>query len=443
MMRRPPSFIESGGDAPDAERAAMPIPPIRRAAPSAPPGGAIPWILTVISMVLLPLNARLGSAAIGVFVVIWLGYIAAWPAHAGRALGKQTLIWIFPAVAVASTLWSIAPDETLRHSIQLVLTTIIAIVMARSVSKEKFVAALVCTLVPMLLLGAAFGDTQLTETGEVASRGIFGSKNFFALHISLMLFASVGVLLSARQPVWVRLVAVLGLIAGPLLLVYARSVGALVTAVPCVMVLLATVAVRLVRKDMKPIAIAGYGTVLAVLLILVLIAISTDKNMILSAVGKDSDLTGRDYLWYRASFLIHQRPTLGVGYQAFWIQGNLDAEGLWRAEHIAARSGFHFHSYYYGTVVELGYLGFTLVTFQFVTMALGVLFAGLRRPSGEAAFFSAIIVFYALRAPIELDFTFPFGLTPILLPAAWIYALPGAGWLRDRRRRPRRAVAAA
>ncbi len=81
------------------------------------------------------------------------------------------------------------------------------------------------------------------------------------------------------------------------------------------------------------------------------------------------------------------------------------------------------HSYFYETVVELGYLGFAIVTAQFLVFAGTIMAGGLRKPSSESAFFCAIVVFYALRCPSELDFVAPFGLTPLLLPAGWLYAL--------------------
>jgi len=388
------------------------------------PGGAIPWCCACLSMALLPLNQALGSISVAIFLLMWIGYVAMWPAHAFAMVGRERLLWIFPGVAVASTLWSIAPEETLRHAIQLALTTFITIVMARSLSLRAFLSALTCALVPIILLSAALGSTQLTETGEVAARGLFGAKNFYALHISLMLFACLGTLVEPRQPLLVRLIAAVGVAAGPILLMAAKSIGTFVTAGPCLVAMLAVLSFTRLRRDLRPIAICILVVVLTMVVTISAVMIVTDKDYIFGLLGKSSNLTGRDFLWYRARFLIAQRPTLGVGYQAFWIQGNLEAEGLWRAEHIANRGGFHFHSYYYGTIVELGYLGFCLITLQYVALAGAVIVWAFRRPGGESAFFCAIVVFYLLRAPVELDFTLPFGLTPLLLPAGWLYAFP-------------------
>ncbi len=391
------------------------------------PGGSLPWLLTLLSMALLPLDAKLGSSSVGIFLMLWLGYAVAWPTHAVVALRRQTLLWLFPAVALLSTLWSIAPDESLRHGLQLCLTTAIAILMARSITKADFLAALLCSLLPQILLGMVAGGRQVTETGALAAIGFFASKNMFAQDISLMLFASVGVLANRNQPAVLRAAAVVGLVSTPFLLFSARSIGALVTAGPCVLVMLILLSLTALPRRYRPLAIFCSVTALCIIGLLVVAAVLAEREAILGLLGKGSGLTGRDILWYRADFLISQHPTLGVGYQAFWIQGNLDAEGLWRAEHIPGRSGFHFHSFFYETVIELGYVGFALVTTQFLIIVGTIIVWGLREPSTESAFFCAVAVFYLLRSPVEVDFIAPFGLTPLLLPAGWLYARMARG----------------
>ena len=88
-----------------------------------------------------------------------------------------------------------------------------------------------------------------------------------------------------------------------------------------------------------------------------------------SVFDKDPTLTGRTYLWYRAHDVIQQAPLLGRGYSAFWLQGNIDAEGLWQYAGITDRGGFNFHNTVIDLRVTLGWLG--------VTVCFGVVAAGL------------------------------------------------------------------
>ncbi len=57
---------------------------------------------------------QLGSAAIGVFLLLWLGYAAAWPAHAIGTLTKQALVGFFPGVAL--DLDPLGRSSRTRHS---------------------------------------------------------------------------------------------------------------------------------------------------------------------------------------------------------------------------------------------------------------------------------------------------------------------------------------
>jgi exopolysaccharide production protein ExoQ len=161
-------------------------------------------------------------------------------------------------------------------------------------------------------------------------------------------------------------------------------------------------------------AIAGVATVAPIAL--------ESKDDLLSAVGKSGDLTGRGLLWQRAAVLSEQRPVFGVGYGAFWVQGNPEAEALWRAEHIPGRGGFHFHSFYYETLVELGYMGLAIGVTVLGLTGVAALMLGLRRPGPETGFFCAIMLFLFLRSFVELDLVGGFDLNVLMLPIVWTYA---------------------
>jgi exopolysaccharide production protein ExoQ len=150
----------------------------------------------------------------------------------------------------------------------------------------------------------------------------------------------------------------------------------------------------------------------------------------LRSFGKDTTLTGRTFLWQRAAQLIDLNPLLGVGYQAFWVQESVEAEGLWRLGKNAARTGFHLHNLYYATAVELGLVGVAVFGLTLVTVAVTILVNACRRPSLELAFFAALVVIFGSRAFIELDFLSPFSLGTLMLPLLWSYAAQAPGLAR-------------
>jgi exopolysaccharide production protein ExoQ len=167
-------------------------------------------------------------------------------------------------------------------------------------------------------------------------------------------------------------------------------------------------------------AIAGLALILAGL------AVSAHArplmDLVLETTGKDLTLTGRTDLWDVAADLIAQRPLLGVGYQAFWVQGHADAEALWLMFGIEGRTGFNFHNMYISNAVEIGILG--------VLLQCAILFgAGLQTArwairSGEAvpALFFALTFMVILASVIEVQLFFQFSLRTVLVLAAFVYA---------------------
>ncbi len=79
-------------------------------------------------------------------------------------------------------------------------------------------------------------------------------------------------------------------------------------------------------------------------------------------LGKDSTLTGRTYLWQQGIEAAKASPLVGVGYQAYWVQGFSEAERLWEEFYIGSRAGFHFHNTFIEAVVETGLIGLILLT---------------------------------------------------------------------------------
>jgi exopolysaccharide production protein ExoQ len=374
------------------------------------------------SVMLLLTTVRYGTIAAAGFVGLWGWYFLAWPKIAADALLRTRLPWTFPLFALLSAMWSSAPDVTMRNAAEWLGTAGIGVLMASTLPMERLLASWMVAIVPVVLIGGLIGGSQFTETGEVAAIGIFGSKNNFALHISEMLLICVAVLGNRQQPRLLRLMALGGGLIAPLLLWRAKSVGALVVFLPSLVLLSTVILLGRMRPHLRQIAVAGCIVLGVAFTAVVAPVATTSKDAMLNAVGKSEDLTGRGLLWQRAAILVQQRPTFGVGYGAFWLQGNPEAEALWRAEHIPSRGGFHFHNFYYETLVELGYSGLVVGLATFGLICAAVLVFGVRHPGPESGFFCAIMLFLCLRSFVELDLLGGFGLATLILPAAWVYA---------------------
>lgn len=400
--------------------------------------GAIDWTvwgMTAFSMGCYYLAIKFGNLLMACFLATWMLYALARPARRAEELVRTLLPWGFPLLALASTLWSQAPAESFRNAAEMLLVTGIGILIAGAQDARSFCSAFMVAMVASVVLGALTGGTETVRVaGEVALNGGFGSKNYFAMTISLMMQACAAVLLDPRQPRPLRIIGALGLLIGPPLLLKARSLGAIVTF--CIALgasLLIILAGRMPPRHRPALLLGALAAVLGAVGILGLLRSSGVLEQMLLSAGKDTTLTGRTYLWSRADWLITLKPALGYGYQAFWVQETVEAEGLWRYSLVPSRAGFNFHNLYYETVIELGYAGVAVLGATLAATAGAALLAALRRPCPSHAFLFGVVITLASRAYVEVDFLTPFSFGTIVVPLLWTFCRRGAAMAPARR----------
>ena len=381
-------------------------------------------MLAFVSLFCFVLTLALTAAAAGVFILIWTLVALSRPGHALNALVRTPLPWALPLFAAASVLWSADPLDTGRHAAEFLVTTGTALVIVATLDARSFVSAYMCALLLACVISVAFGGTSVIyNTGDVALVGVFGSKNEFSTITSVALFCCVGVLMDPRQPTWLRGVGACGLALCPPLLWAGRSVGALVGDAVVLTTFAGLLALSQVDRTTRSMVVAGLCALAAVAVVLSSLAMSGHgMSGLLAAVGKNSTLTGRTYLWFRAEQLIQVHRLGGVGYQAFWVRENPEAEGLWRSMKIASRSGFHFHNIFYETKIELGYAGLVILL---GTVAATVI-AAIRRLSADwnvvSVLFVSLLLFFVLRFYLEVDLLFPFAQGTFLFVIIWGYS---------------------
>ena len=381
------------------------------------------WWMTFLSLTSYNIAVGISAALIALFLLCWSLYFLARPARNLDRLLLTPLPFALPLLAFASAAWSQAPVISLRNAVELLLVTGIGVLIARAQRLRSFLSAFMGMMIVSVVIGAATGKrAALGIHGDMALIGIFGSKNNFALMISLMMLSAAAVLADPHQPRPLRGLGVFGLVIGPPLLVMAKSLGAMVTlvlALGCLGVF--TVAGRLSRQLRPAFYILAALLALAMAATFLILQDAGVLEMLLRSAGKDASLTGRTFLWSRADGLIPLHPLLGVGYQAFWVQESVEAEGLWRFSDIVARFGFHFHNLYYETVIELGYVGVVILGTTLAAMTAAALIAVIRRPCPEHAFLVSAIAIFLSRAYVELDFLSPFSIGSLLIPIFWSY----------------------
>jgi len=352
----------------------------------------------------------------------------------------RSFLFLIPAFALFSVVWTTAPSETLRYAIELTITVIAGLLMSSARNQEAVVRGISLAFLSYVVASIFFGGyvgVGVGMGGEAFS-GLSESKNLLADIASTGLVASAVVaLLAIQNKRWLWLGIAVGSIAMDLYCaIAARSAGAILG------LGMATVAI----VGLTPLVYAGkvvrgaVTSMVGVCLVMTGIFYSTIAQAMIdlgaNLFDKDPTLTGRTYLWYRAADMIRERPVLGRGFYAFWIQGNIDAEGLWRYFGIDGRGGFTFHNTFVEILVMLGWSGLVVIG---LTLATGVIFLIRRfvtRPTLTQVFWMGILLYELARTPIETV-----GVAPFYFSTALVFAALGSAFKRSRSRKREREEA--
>lgn len=369
------------------------------------------WWLVATTLFAFLVNEAVGAVLIYLSVALWGIYVISHPADVWRALGNSAIvIWLVPVIAVASTTWSNDPSFTLKMSLELVLTATLAVLCARLIGPADLVnilaAAGLVILVASIFVGRTYYDGM---TGTVSWAGIFANKNTLGNLSGVTCIAALSIAMRVNLVFSKRLAAALLAAFSLLMCLFARSVAAFAAAAAGIFwVLTISWAVRLPYRARSIYArtllvVSGGG---AGLLAILFVQFGDD---ILRFFNKDPTLTGRTILWFYADHFSKDHPLLGVGYQAFWIQGFSPAEYLWDRMRIPTRYGFHFHSLYYQTLIDLGYVGVCAAAIFISATVVGVGRWAIRSPDQNSGFYFAFVCFMLLQELQAVDLFLIFG----------------------------------
>jgi O-antigen ligase len=309
---------------------------------------------------------------------------------------KNLLILLFLLVPIFSIFWSIAPDVTARRGIALVGTSAFAMYLAFAMSADRVLRILAVvyalTAVVSLILAIVLPTYGTHQFGEYVGvwRGLYAQKNEFG---ATMAMGAIVLFLCPTRSAKERLLARIAIVLCLFLMVMSESRAAWI-AFSCVC--LAAFAVKRVGGG-------GAKTSVKISILLLFSAIIggvviQNATPLLEFIGKDSTLNGRTDVWSLALDRAANRPLLGYGYRAYWIDGNKDRlqsyEG-W-SDHIN-----HGHNTYLDLFVELGYLGI----FAFVLVMIVFCFRIMRRVRKSSDYLSlwavSSVCFIVVRGSAE------------------------------------------
>lgn len=361
----------------------------------------------------------LGSKGALLFLLGGMALVATRPGEVLASLRREWPIVLVALWCVMSFAWSDYTSLTLRYGIQLVLTVIIAVAIGYRLAPMTFVKIVFATSamggLASLLLGRARSD-------GMGYLGIHASKNALADASSVLIIASLAVLVDRRLSMRWRLPALAAMFLGAVLLVMGQSSGALVSTMAVILVFGVIILLQRLTPYMRLVAIA-LAVVLGAAIAMLLSSLSDElARLFLDVTGKDITLTGRTDLWAVAFGQIAERPLLGVGFQAFWVPGQPLAEQLWADFGIAGRSGFNFHNTPISNAVEIGILATAAQALIFIAAAWACLGWAIRSPSVASIFFALFMVRLFMLMWIEVVYFYQFSAGTAIIIAAICYA---------------------
>lgn len=317
------------------------------------------------------------------------------PREGLTALARQPFLVVLLLIAVASSAWSVAPDQTLRRAIALGFTTLGGVMLAARYRWPQLMELLAgsfafLTVVALLASLAIPSIGVMHELFPGAWRGVWPEKNALGgiMALGFMVLASAAVLNPRRAAVWLPFAAL-----ALLLVLMSTSKTSLVA------LLLGAGGIGLVflvrRHPATGVATIWLGA-LGVAMVAGVFLFAAD--VFFDLLGKDATLTGRTKIWDAAMRQIELRPWTGYGYGVIW-----DVKGPWTPlAWIIKDAGFtpiHAHSAWIEQWLGLGLFGlaaFGLMYLQTLALAAVALF---RSPG--AYFAVPFLIVYSLMSLTE------------------------------------------
>lgn len=378
-----------------------------------------------LSVFIFAYSARFGQISVLVFYALWLPLVLVDYRHVIGNYVRFSWILAFGLFACISFTWSAAPSVSLRAGIQYMTTIMCALIASRIIDSRTLTSGVSVGVGIVLIYSLVFGQYFYDPLdGSYSFVGAFSSKNqlgFFASLGVYFVFASFFILQTSIMWRWIAVP--LGALSVYSLLASSSATSIIATLATLLIVMTLGIALKFSPRNRRSFFLIGLVIAAAV----AAIALNTGAiDLILGAFGKDSTLTGRTYLWDQGMRAAHESPVLGVGYQAYWVQGFSEAERLWDEFYIASRAGFHFHSTYIEVLVELGYVGLILLSFVMLRVLLGSLRRILtENHTPQAHLMFGIAVLLLIRSFFEIDFMTPYSIGAFLLYySAGILAIP-------------------
>ncbi|WP_065569891.1 O-antigen ligase family protein [Microbacterium oleivorans] len=380
------------------------------APPAAPPrertshillrGWCIALLIVTLSGTALPLAFGVPVAAI-IGVVSFLVSVILWATIRPRVQWRR-LPWYALAYivwALASILWTHWLEATLTTGALLIVTTVGALFVGAVLTWREVVRALASALKWMLGLSIVFelwvslvwggqilphferpvgrvpdpivlwSRDNLLDGGRI--QGIFGNSNALA-YVALLAIVVFAIRIASRAPR--RPVLGLWLLLAGYLFVRAGSATATLSAVAVGVVLVTVLVMRTTTRAGER---TRYYVAYGLLAVGGLLAAWLLRDRVFTALGRSSDLTGRESIWEKVLARAVEHPVLGWGFSTPWIPTD-PAFDRWIVDH--GQTVMQAHNMWVDVFLQLGAVGIVLIAAAYVAFVWRSWFFAVDRP---------------------------------------------------------------
>ena len=266
---------------------------------------------------------------------------AAWP------------IYLWPAIAIISSVWSLEPGLSFYHGVQLLATLMVGSLLAKNYDireiGELFFWALLMTMaasVAFVLIGFhgsrdPFGAWQ----------GAFPHKNNLGGAMVVLVALTPALMGRGKLNTCVALIAI---VSGTGVTLLSKSGTAIFTLLVVYLLIIFALMFSSIRRN--PGVYLALFSLLAISSLLAIEISGIDlTDFLLSALGKDRTLSGRTVLWYYGWLTFEDHPYLGIGYKAYMASDQTSSSIV---QYILQQRLPYLHNNYLEVAVAFGFFGF-------------------------------------------------------------------------------------